>query len=74
MFFYEDSDSRKYESKVLFCNFSVSIVVDQSENPTDEGVLSAEQSQSPSELFVVHGFLIVAKLVESLGDDSKLIF
>jgi hypothetical protein len=53
---------------------SITILIDQVEYPADEGVLPAQQTQSPSEFLVIHAGAVLAELVEALGDESLLLF
>lgn len=53
---------------ILFSYFSVSVLVDEVEDPADEGVLPAQQPQSSAELLVGHVAGVAAELVEPFGD------
>lgn len=43
-------------------------MVNEVEYSADEAVLSSQQSQSSSELLVIHGLLVVAELIEPFAD------
>ena len=66
-------DDAEVVKVVLPGDLAISIVINEVEDPAEEGILPAQQSQSSPKLLIVHRFLVMTQLMKPLADGLNFI-